>query len=72
MHKDQGKTAGPLGFWLPMGMAEHATAVGGIHLDLFCDGGMKKWGARQKVANNCLEMTVGQASPRLKRCEPAR
>jgi hypothetical protein len=55
-----------------MGMAEHATAVGGIHLDLFCDGGMKKWGARQKVANNCLEMTVGQASPRLKRCEPAR
>jgi hypothetical protein len=72
MHKDHGKTAGPLRFWLPVGMAEHATAIGGIYLDLLRFSRMPEGWTGKEVTHNRLEMTVSETAPWLKGSEPAR
>ena len=51
-------------------MAEHAAAIGRVHLDRLRDSGKPEGRPGKKIADNRLQVAVGQAAARLKRREP--
>jgi hypothetical protein len=72
MDEDGGKTAGAEGFRLPVAMTEHAAAVSVVDGDdLRRDGNLKRW-TGQKIADNGLEVAVGEPAMGLEGGEPGR
>lgn len=70
MHEHSRKARRASRLRLPMAMTKHATMVCGIDFDGLSDGRKTKGWARKKIADNSLQMAVGEPGMRLKRAEP--
>ena len=70
VHQHRGETRSALRFRLPMAMAENAAGVGGIDFDGFSDSGQAKRGTGKKVADDGLQMAVGEPGMGLEGSEP--
>ena len=55
-----------------MAMAEHAAGIGGIDFNSFGDGGQAKRGPGKKVADDGLQMAVGEPGMGFEGSEPGR
>ena len=69
VNQHHGQPAGAHRLRLPVAMAEHAAAIGRVHLDRLRDSRQAEGGPGKKIPDNRLQVAVAQAAPRLKRRE---
>ena len=69
MHQNKRETPGANCFWLPIAVAQHAAAIGRVHLNRFGNRVKRKPRPGKIVPYNRLQMPVAEAPARLKRMQ---